>query len=77
MFYTRDCFLRLVTFNSESYSVHVISLCVHVRVPCVQMRQLGGVFYNRRSFFRVITQKSTVSRRVVAYAHQHLKEEKS
>lgn len=35
-------FLRLVTFNSESYSVHVVSLCVHVRVPYVRMRHLGG-----------------------------------
>lgn len=36
----------------------------------------GGIFYIGRSFLRVITQKSTVSRRVVAYAHHHLKEEK-
>lgn len=63
MFYTTYWFfLRLITFNSESYSVHVVSLCVHVRAPFVRMRQLGGggYFTSGRSLFfvfRLITQK--------------------
>lgn len=79
-FYTTDCFsisffLRLVTFNSESYSVHIISLCVHVRVPYVRMRQLGEYFTNGRSFLRLITQ-NVQYRRAAACAHHHLKEER-
>lgn len=72
-------FLRLGTFNSESYSVHVVSLCVRVRVPNVCMRQLGDFFFSflheEIIFESNYTKESLVSQRAVANAHLHLKEE--